>query len=209
MNKCIKALFFSAAALCAVAVSSAQATTINFDDLNTRNNFGNLGISNTYSGFQWTSSGSFFEGWAVATTSNQAAGPTVPVSGQSYAWNWNGVQKLFVNFGGAKNVLGAHFAFLSPTYYDNSSTIQMFGYDAANNLVSTSNVLSLTSNFQFLNAAFSNVHSIEIRSDRNFSWFSVDDIQFGTVKDVAEPATIGVFSLTLLGLSALRRRKQK
>lgn len=194
-----------AALLALTVAANCQATTIDFDDLTTRNNFGALGISGTYLGFQWSSSGGFNEGWASGTTSNQASGPTVPVSGSTYAWNWNGVRSLFIDFGGVQSVQGAHFAHLSPTFSYSSNTIQMFGYDAAQNQIAASGVLNLTNDFQFLNANFSNVHKLEIRSDRG--WFSVDDIVLGQSNAVPEPASMALLGLGLFGLAASRRRK--
>ena len=63
------------------------------------------------------------------------------MTGTSYAWNWSGVQSLWIDFRGATDVISADFAFFSPSYSEaNASTIQLFGYDAANALVAASAV---------------------------------------------------------------------
>lgn len=189
---------------------SANAATINFDDLNTRNNFASLGISNTYQGYLWSSSTSSGgnEGWAVATTTQRISSETyAPASGNGYGWNWNGTQSLFIDFQGAVNVDGAYFANIGASYGSNASFVQMLGYDSIGNVVAQSGLGAIGNSFQYLNANFSNIHKLEIRANAASKWFAVDDIQ---VSAVPEPET---YALLLAGLGlvggVVRRRKQK
>ena len=190
-----------------VYAAHSQATTVTFDDLNTRDNFGNLGISNTYQGFQWSSSGASNAGWAVATTTNRVYREQVtPVSGAGYAWNWGGVRSMYIDFGAAEDVAGAYFSGIY-TFGQSSNTIQMFGYDSSHHLVANSSILNLIDGFNYLTAGFSNVYSIEIRSDRASSWFLADDIQLTASNNVPEPSSIALLGLGLAGLAMMRRRK--
>ena len=197
------------AVLSLAAGTALAGTVVTFDDLNTRDTFDALGISNTYQGFLWSSSGGFGEGWASATVAAPAVSPApTPVSGQSYAWNWDGVQSLYITFPSPSSVNGADFATLSSSFGANASSIQMFGYDAANNLKASSSVLDLTNTFQFLSAGFTGVTKLEIRADSSGQWFSVDNIDLSSSGSAApEPSSIGLVALAALGLGSRLKKK--
>ena len=194
-------------------VGNASALLIDFEDLTTRNNFYYFGIESTYQGFSWSPAGSS-TGWASATTSQRVVSETiVPVSGSSYAWNWNGPQSLFIDFGAPMTVNSAYFADLGSNYSANSETVQLFGYDNSHTLTETSGILSLTDSFQLLESGFGGaVYSLEIRADRH-SWFLIDDIALNEATApkeepvIPEPATLVLFGSGLVG-TFLRRRKK-
>lgn len=212
-------LLAAAPFLLLLSAGPANAAIITFDDLTTRESFFNLGIQGTYHGFDWGYSTSgpagavipttSSTGWASATVSDPALSPApTPVSGSSYAWTYNGAQSLFIDFHTPHDVAGGYFATLSSAYSSNASTVQMFGYDGSNNLLASSGVLSLTHTFQLLSSNFAGVTTLEIRSDGNTRWFSVDNLDVSP-SAVPEPATLTLFGAAALtaGYFGLRRRK--
>lgn len=198
---------------------SANATVLSFEDLTTRNNFSALGISNTYQGYSWgygygagVASRTFANsptGWASATVTNSAVSPAPSgMSGTSYAWNWNGPQSLWIDFHTATNISSVDLANLSSAYGGgNASSIQLFGYDAANNLLSTSSILSLTSTFQTLTANLSGINFLEIRANANSQWFSIDNLTVNQ-NTVPEPGSIALLGIGIMGAAFTRRRNK-
>ena len=76
-------------ALLTLSSQAAQAQVIDFEDLQTRDNFYDMGIEDTYFGYQWAPSGTS-TGWASAITSHRVSSESiVPVSGHGYGWNWS------------------------------------------------------------------------------------------------------------------------
>lgn len=178
MNKWITLAAFIA--LLTLSSPAAQAQVIDFEDLQTRNNFYDMGIEDTYLGYKWDPSGTS-TGWASATISDRVSGESiVPVSGTAYGWNWSGPQSLFIDFKAPTSVASAYFANLGSSYSSNAISIQMLGYDAGANLLATSSILSLSDSFQKLTANFSNIYILEIRADQDSAWFLVDDITLNT-----------------------------
>ncbi|MFL9923411.1 PEP-CTERM sorting domain-containing protein [Herbaspirillum lusitanum] len=201
---------FMLAALVFVIGSAANASVISFDDLSARTLFSSQGISNSYQGDVWSSSGNASTGWASATTVNRVSGESLtPVSGSSYAWNWSGVQSLYISFAQLTDVTGAYFANLGSSYSANASTIQLFAYDASNSLIASSSILNLTNAFQYLESDFSGVSKLEIRANAVSKWFLVDSIVLNqNPAAVPEPGTVALLGLGLLGLLAGRRRRK-
>lgn len=194
-----------------------QAAVLTFDDLNTRNNFVALGIQNSYQGFNWYYTNPTIitpgTGWAVATTTNTITGPMpTPVSGNTVAWNWNGPQSLWINFMSPMNVSGAYFAHVSPAYWNNANTMEMFGYDQFSNLVASSGVMNLTDNFQYLSANFSNIYRLELRADATDKWFALDNLEYNHGQNVPitpEPSTLLLLASGLGGFAFMRRLRRK
>lgn len=196
----------------------AEAAVITFEDLTTRNSFNNLGITDSYQGFEWGygwSAGvagrtwaNSITGWASGTQSNSAVSP-VPngLQGQSYAWNWDGPTSLWIDFQSAVNFDSGLFATLSPSFGSNASSVQLFGYDAADNLVAFSSVLNLSDTFQTLDFDVS-VQQLEIRGSGG--WFSIDNLTYNeasqNVPDGSSSALLSVIGLVTL-IAAKRRRR--
>lgn len=195
----------------------ASGAVIGFEDLTTRQNFNDLGIANTYQGYEWgygfgpgLGSRTFVDssqGWASATVTDTASGPApAGIGGTSYAWNWNGPQSLWIDFRSPTDVASINFAFLSSTYGSNAATIRLFGYNSTDVLVATSSILTLTDTFQTLTANFSGINYLEIRANEN-AWFSVDDIVTGQGSVVIpEPASVALLGLGLALIGWARRR---
>lgn len=203
-------------------IESAHSTVIGFEDLTSRDNFTHLGIVDTYQGYEWgygngpgvfnrtfvtdTSDG---PGWAAGTISDAAWSPApAGMGGTSYAWNWNGPQSLWIDFRAPTDVASVNLAVLSSTYNSyNSSTVQIFGYDANDILVGSSGILDLTTTFQTLAANFFAINYLEIRADRDGSWFSVDNLVLNeNISGVPDSGSVALLlSLGLAGVASLRR----
>lgn len=197
--------------------NKANAAVIGFEDLNIRNNFNALGIIDNYQGYEWgygfaggVANRTFVNtdtGWASATSSDPAiAPPPSNLGGNSYAWTWNGPQSLWIDFKSPTTFNGGNFAGLSSAYGSNASSLTLFGYDAASNLVASSSTLNLTNTFQTLNTNFQDIQYLEIRSNANSQWFSVDNLRVEGATSVPEPFTI--VGTLIGGTAALRMRKK-
>ena len=210
----------------AVAVTTTgqvqvQAGFIGFEDLTTRNNFGSLGINNTYQGYGWgfgliggvnnRDFNTSDDGWASATVSDPADFPAPSnMSGTSYAWNWNGVQSLWIDFRGLRSVDSIKLAILSSAYSFNASSVKLFGYDDTSTLMASSSAFALSSDFQTYSLAnFSSVRYLEIRADQGLRWFSVDDIEVNDVSAVPEPASMVIWGIGALGMVSVARRRAR
>lgn len=197
----------------ALASEAGTAQVLTFDDLTTRQSFFDQGIAGSYAGYHWGTSlfgtQSSSTGWASATVTNPAVAPAnPPVSGQSYVWNWNGPQSVFVDFLSPTNVAGAYFSTLSSAYGSNAAFVQMLGYNASGLLVATSAPLLLTNSYQFLNAGFTDVRAIEVRADAGSKWWSMDNLTLNAITPVPEPATLTLFVTGLVGVLAAARRRR-
>lgn len=167
-----------------------------------------------YAGFSWGTSlfgtQTTDTGWGCAIVGAEAYAPAPGLlGGRGYAWNWNGTQSLFIDFLGTKSFAGARFAKLSSAYNLNASDVTIYGYDAMGNVVATSSTLSLTNDFQSLNANFAAVAAVEFRANADSRWFSVDDIVVGGQSVVPEPSTYVLMASGLLGLAGIARRRRR
>lgn len=200
-----------------LAAGAALGEEIGFEDINlgglTRSNFADLGIENTYRGYQWSRGNSTFgEGfWGVV---NNSDGQSVRAfSGNQMGWNWNGPLSLSITFNVDKIVDSAYFNVFSAGQDWGADTIRLEGYNAANQLVATSSTLQLddvSSNpaWQRLDANFVGVRRLQIvatQGDSNWAgagWWAIDNL---TVRDVPAPGAAGLLGMALLA-GARRRR---
>jgi hypothetical protein len=191
---------------------SSQALVIGFEGLVQGSNtasFADLGISDTYSGFQWTARGASVQptGWAVGEV-----GPFGGVSafdGTGFAWTFNGAQSMFVTFGGdRRTVAGGYFSGQFGSFSASATTLQMYGYDASNNLIARSDALTLADNrWQFLAGgplATIPVYKLELRSNAQDAWFAIDNLEVGDV-NVPEPTTLLLLGLGLVGIAGVTK----
>lgn len=194
---------------------------VDFEDLTTRNNFHSFGINGSYSGFTWgygSSSGvsnrtfaSTDTGWASATTTDTIVDEALGnVGGSSYAWNWNGPQSLWIDFGGLRDFTSGTFSTLGADFASNSSSVSLFGYSASDVLLGSSSTLSLSHSFQTLTANFENIRYLEIRGSGNNRWFTIDNLSIdnNSTTDVPEPSTLAIFALGMIGIASRRFKKQ-
>lgn len=128
------------------------------------------------------------------------------MGGTSYAWNWNGVQRLWIDFGALIDVTSVDLAILSTAYSFNASSVQLFGYDAADNQIASSAILGLTDTFQTLAAGFSSVRYLELRANSS-QWFSVDNLVVGENRAAPEPATLGLLCAGIAAVRLARRQR--
>lgn len=200
----------SAIALLCGAVNVAHAEIIDFEDIasSARDGFNNLGIQNTYQGYQWSATAGQGSGqWGIASNTNTTDGQQA-YAGVGYGWTYDGARSMFIDFGAEKDVTGAFFsANFSPNF--NASTVQFFGYDGIGNLLGSSGVLNLVQNqWQFLAANLNDITKLEIRSDAEQKWYAIDNLELNRSTDVPEPASLALFGIGLAGLGMIRRRRK-
>jgi hypothetical protein len=115
---------------------------------------------------------------------------------------------MFVDFANAQNVNGVFVAGQFTNY--SASAVQLFGYDALNNLLGQSALLNIAvGQWQFLSGgalAGLAVDRLEIRSNAPTTWFALDNLDVSVASEVSEPANIVLISMALVGF-AFRRRK--
>ncbi len=207
-----------------VIASPLFAGTITFEGLGSNPFSFDRAIQTTYQGFHWgySADGGIADatipsldtsrtGWASATTSSPPASPPpTPVSGSTYAWNFNSPQSLFIDFLTPHDVTSGYFAKLSTdvSVPKNATAIQLFGYDESENLVASSSILNLTTGFQQINAGFTNVRFLEIRADTANRLFAVDDIVVSPSSVIPTPAAAGL-GLPLLGMLGITRPRRQ
>jgi hypothetical protein len=204
MKKYLAILFFS------LLGATANAGIISFEGLITdeSSSFSELGISNTYQDYLWSASS--VGDWGVAdcaTIDCMGIQPLEAVSGTSYGWTFNGPQSLFIDFGETTDVVSAYFAGQFGFAGVDSQAIQLFGYNDQGTLVSTSTVLDLaTDQWKQLLVNFTGIHRLEIRSDRDNSWFVIDDLVVNA-SAVPIPAAVWLFGSAILGLLGYSARR--
>ena len=189
-----------------LSMGTANATLIDFEGLvSNSDSFDNLGLNTTYYGHTWSATNSAQS--PIAWGAREGSGGGVSAfSGTGFAWTYNGGQSMFIDFSSSQFVMGAFFAGMFNG--NNSTTIQMFGYDSNNTLLASSSVLNLAlgqwQNLSGGSLISTAIDRLEIRSDRATSWFAIDDLNIREASNITvpEPSTLAIFSLCIMGFAS-------
>ena len=185
------------AGACFMLASSAQASVLNFDELNAGGKLATLATYNPYGSFTWTK-------WFLGDTAVGGYGNGAH-SGSNFVMNGFSNNDLGVSSTALFNFSGAWF--VAPNINGTkASWINISAYDQANQLIGSTGNIAINGSYSWVAANFNNVSRIRVSRDRGF--FAMDDFTFQRAGEVPEPA---VPALLLAGLAAvgLARRKAR
>ncbi len=177
------------------AMASANATTLNFDDLNLNGYYAAMPLN--YGGLTWDSRW-FYSSNNIPFTSyaNSAS------SGSQFLLNASNVNNLTISSSTVFNFNGAFFG--APNQPDAADWINITAYDSLNNMIGSTGQVTLTNLMTFVAAGFQNVSSLVV--SRGNGWFTMDDFTYNSVSAVPVPAALFLFAPALLGFFGLRRK---
>lgn len=196
MNKFLSGFIAGAALL---AASAAQATVVNFDNLNAGGKLASIAANNPYAGLSWSSS------WYLGDTAVAGYGNGAH-SGANFVANGFGVNNLGISSADPFSFGGAWFA-TPDTNGSKASWVNISAFDSANQLIGSTGSVAIGSSYAFIPAAFSNVARLSITRDKG--WFVMDDLSFSRGAAVPEPGSLALLGLGAAALGWTRRRARK
>jgi len=227
-----------------------------------RPDVGGVGFEQNYLGFDWLRGGASGpssvlsnsgkggnSGWGGAT--NEAVGsdpgfsdnPQLSVGDDWFAYNAGGDRSLWIDFKGESHDFnsGRFASLLDVNESVRSDSIEIFGYSGADlgtaTLIGSAGSLTFATDgtFETLAGNLAGINFLEIRSDRDLSWFTVDDLCFDGMcssnssgtntsggsnntppskntpsgQNIPEPSTVALLGSGLVGMLLWKRNKSK
>ena len=202
-------LLFTATVALTLLAGAAQAATVGFEGLTGTgsNSFNGLGINTTYQGYTWSAANSA-QTPALWGAAQGPLGGLSAHSGTGFAWTFNGGQSMFIDFGASTNVVDVYVA--GQFAGNDATSVQLFGYNASNVLVSQTGVTSLAvGQWSQVTANLNGIFRLEFRSNAPTRWFGIDDLQVTAGTTVPEPSSLALVALAGLSLVAGRKHANR
>lgn len=118
------------------------------------------------------------------------------------------MQSLWIDFRRPSTVESIDVAWIAFNYWYNANSVQIFGYDDHDRLVGETTPVTLSKNFETTGALMFGVRYLEIRADRQFGWFGVDNLIVHTPPaTVPVPGAFWLMATAATGLACSKKRK--
>ena len=187
-----------------VAVGTAEALVVNFDDLSVPAAPGYMDVPASYAGFSWTDFEVLTQPFYQTAYANTYSFP----SQANAAFNGDGSLSVSLQSGTDFDFQGAYFsAFAQSNDFQpwSAAAVTVYGFNDGNPVGSAALNLSSTG-FVWLQADLLGVDQLLIQSDGVERWWLMDDFTYQPI--VPEPTTLFMLAGGLVGLAGYNSRRK-